>query len=95
MANRHTHKKLRAETRARMARTGEGYQTARQRILTLAIMLPTTVDLVPFRFFGRSMTLATAEGSVVHSIAVLTPALRSSQSYALPLAAWFRPRGVN
>jgi hypothetical protein len=78
-----------------MARTGEGYQTARQRILIGTNVLPTTVDLVPFRFFGMPMTLATAEGSVVQSIAVLTPAPRSAQSYPLPLAAWFRPQGVN
>jgi hypothetical protein len=58
-------------------------------------MLPTTVDLVPFRFFGVAMTLATAEGSGIHSIAVLAPAQRSAHSYPLPLAAWFRPRGVN
>jgi hypothetical protein len=29
MANRHCHKKLRAEIRSRMARTGESYQKAR------------------------------------------------------------------
>jgi hypothetical protein len=95
MANRHCHKKLRAEIRARMEKTGEGYQTARQRILAKSNALRSAVDLVPFRFFGVPMTLATAEGGVVHSIAVLRPASRSSQSYPLPLAAWYRPRGVN
>ena len=33
MANRHSHKKLRADIQQRMAATGESYQGARQRIL--------------------------------------------------------------
>ena len=93
MANRHSHKKLRAEVRARMGRTGESYQAARERVL--ATSMHTAVDLVPFRFFGVPMTLATAEGSVLHSVAVLGHAPRSARSYQLPLARWLRPRGVN
>jgi hypothetical protein len=95
MSNRHTHKKLRAEARARMVRTGESYQLARQRILSRSHDPSMGVDLVPFRFFGVPMTLATAEGSAVHSIAVLSATPRSSRSYSLPLAAWLSPRGVN
>ncbi len=93
MANRHSHKKLRAEVRARMATTGESYQTARKRVL--ARSRHTAVDLVPFRFFGVPMTLATAEGSVLHSVAVLRHAPRSARRYTLPFAAWLRPHGVN
>jgi hypothetical protein len=95
MANRHSHKKLRAEIRARMAKTGESYQTARQRILMRANEQHPEVDLVPFRFFGVPMTLATAEGRSVHSVAVLRATPKFSRSYPLPLAAWLLPRGVN
>jgi hypothetical protein len=95
MANRHSHKKLRAEIRARMATTGESYQAARQRILMRTRETRTNVDLVPFRFFGVPLTLATAEGGVVHSIAVLGLGPRSTRPYPLPLAAWLMPRGVN
>jgi hypothetical protein len=93
MANRHSHKKLLAEIRVRMVRTGESYQAARQRILRHTGEERTRVDLVPFRFFGVPMTLATSEGSVVHSVAVLRPT--SDRSYPLPLAAWLLPQGVN
>jgi hypothetical protein len=93
MANRHSHKKLRAEIRVRMASTGESYQAARARIVTRA--MDVEIDLVPFRFFGVPMTLATAEGRIVHSIAVLRATRGSAPSYPLPVAAWLRPRGVN
>jgi hypothetical protein len=95
MANRHSHKKLRAEIRARMAKTGESYQAARQRILVRTGERGTRVDLVPFRFFGVPMTLVTMEGPVVHSLAVLKPVPTSSRSYPLPLAAWLSPQGLN
>ncbi len=95
MANRRTHKKLRAEIRARMATTGESYQAARQRILLRAVENGARVDLVPFHYFGVPMTLATAEGNVVHSVAVLRPAPTSGRSYPLPLAAWLLPQGLN
>ena len=74
MANRHSHKKLRAEIRARMAKTGQSYQAARQRILARTADHGPAVDLVPFRFFGLPMTLAIAEGGVVQSVAVLRSA---------------------
>lgn len=95
MANRHSHKKLRAEVYARMAQTGESYQAARQRIVMRTREKGSPVDLVPFRFFGMPMTLATTEGGVVHSVAVLRATPTSSRSYPLPLAAWLLPRGVN
>lgn len=93
MANRHSHKKLRAEVRARMTTTGESYQTAWAGAVTRS--RHTSMDLVPFRFFGLPMTLATAEGSVLHSVAVLRHAPRSTRSYPLPFAMWLRPQGVN
>jgi len=95
MANRHSHKKLRAEIRARMTKTGESYQAARQRILMRTNGQHADVDLVPFRFFGVPLTLATTEGSVVHFVAVLRAIPRSSRTYPLPLAAWLLPQGVN
>jgi hypothetical protein len=94
MANRHSHKKLRAEIRVRMARTGESYQAARARIVARS-NVDVEIDLVPFRFFGVPMTLATAEGRIVHSVAVLRATRGSAPSYPLPLAAWLRPQGVN
>jgi hypothetical protein len=68
MANRHTHKKLRAEIRARMAQTGESYQRARARILAprVSAVGPQT-DLVAFSCFGIPATLATIE---MHGMAV-------------------------
>lgn len=95
MANRHSHKKLRAEIRALMTETGESYQAARQRILVRTVGKQTRVDLVPFRYFGVPMTLATTEGRVVHSVAVLRSTPTSSRAYPLPLAAWLSPQGVN
>jgi hypothetical protein len=78
-----------------MAQTGESYQAARHRILLRIGEERTRVDLVPFRFFGMPMTLATSEGGVVHSVAVLRSTPTASRSYPLPLAAWLVPQGVN
>jgi len=62
MANRHTHKKLRAEIRARIKATGETYQQARARILSRATSLNVArTDLVPLVYFGLPATLATFE----------------------------------
>ncbi len=94
MANRHSHKKLRAEILGRMARTGESYQAAREHIVRRSTEARTEIDLVPFRFFGVPMTLTTSEGSVVHSVAVLGRP-RSSRSFPLPFVAWLSPQGVN
>jgi hypothetical protein len=94
MANRHSHKKLRAEILTRMAQTGESYQVAREHIVRRSTESRTEVDLVPFRFFGVPMTLATAEGGLVHCVAVLGRP-RSGRSFSLPLTAWLSPQGVN
>jgi hypothetical protein len=59
MANRHGHKKLRAEIRARMATTGEGYQLARQRILSRAAGEPSSKgEFFRTEYFGVSLTFA-------------------------------------
>jgi hypothetical protein len=63
MANRHSHTKLRAEIRARMASTGESYQTAHRRILALRSSAPrverTDVpDLIATTYFGMPITVA-------------------------------------
>jgi hypothetical protein len=99
MANRHAHKKLRAEIRARMARTGESFQAARNRIVSRAVLHAIAVDLVPFSRFGVPMTLATFEGETVDSFAVLgqVPRLAASmpRSFLVPTMRFLRPRGVN
>jgi hypothetical protein len=64
MANRHSHKKLRAEIRARMASTGETYQTARQRILLRSgDPQPPSArgELLQVEYFGVPLTLALLE----------------------------------
>ncbi|WP_437315238.1 hypothetical protein [Sorangium sp. So ce385] len=63
MGNRHHHKKLRADVRARMARTGESYQRALARILDeRSSPAPARgVDLVPIAYFGAPAALATFE----------------------------------
>ncbi|WP_437965983.1 hypothetical protein WMF04_41160 [Sorangium sp. So ce260] len=63
MGNRHHHKKLRADVRARMARTGESYQKALARILDerSAPAPARGVDLVPIEYFGAPAALATFE----------------------------------
>jgi hypothetical protein len=63
MGNRHHHKKLREQVRARMARTGESYQKALARIHAerASLVRRDTVDLVPVQYFGVVATLATYE----------------------------------
>jgi hypothetical protein len=63
MGNRHHHKKLREQVRARMARTGESYQKALARLCADRASLErgNTVDLVPIQYFGVAATLATYE----------------------------------
>lgn len=94
MANRHSHKKLRAEILARMTRTGESYQRARQRILADAQDSAPRLDadLVRFRFFGAPMTLATTAGGVVDTVAILNGRERP---LPVPRLVWLLPRGVN
>lgn len=95
MANRHANKKLRAAVRRRMARTGESYQTARQRVLEDQQRTESPVDLVPFTYFGIPLTLVTSELDDIHAIAAIRHTGYPMQSYPVPLAAWYRPRGVN
>ena len=65
MANRHSHKKLRAEVRARMASTGESHQAALQRIRTRradpSADRPRTPDLIATNYFGVPITVAAYE----------------------------------
>jgi hypothetical protein len=64
MGNRHHHKKLRAQVRARMGRTGESYQQALAQI-TAERSLPrsghSSVDLLRIEYFGVTATIATYE----------------------------------
>ncbi len=62
MANRHSHKKLRAEIRAWMARTGENYQKARHRLLEHRVGRQDGADLIAITYFGVPVTVATFEG---------------------------------
>jgi hypothetical protein len=73
MANRHAHKKLRAEIQTRMAATGESYQQAHARVATrrLSPTAPQT-DLVPVSYYGVPLALATIEMHGM-SVAVLVP----------------------
>jgi hypothetical protein len=61
MANRHTHKKLRAEICARMTRTGESYQKSRACILSQRRLPEVRADLVAVTWYGLPVTLATYE----------------------------------
>lgn len=66
MANRHSHKKLRAEIRARMASTGESHQTALRRILASRsherrVEGSGVPDLIATSYFGVPITLAAYE----------------------------------
>ena len=76
MANRHAHKKLRAEIRIRMAATGESYQQAHARVATrrVSATAPQT-DLVPVSYYGIPLALATIEMHGM-SVAVLVPSSR-------------------
>ncbi len=91
MANRHAHKKLRAEIRARMTETGESYQAARRRVLARSRQQAGAVDLVPFTYFGLPVTLATREAGLFNTVTVL----RHAPASALPWMTWLRPKGVN
>jgi hypothetical protein len=80
MANRHHHKKLRAEARARMARTGESYQQARQRVLappsSAAVQAFSGFDLLEFSYFGKPAILASWHSYGVAVAIVLSEAVR-------------------
>jgi hypothetical protein len=100
MANRHAHKKLRAQIRARVQATGETYQQARTRILTPAPSLDDGgTDLIPLSYFGVPGTLATIVFRGVPVFAFV-PSSKSwgagyPHPYPLPLLRGLRaPRGV-
>jgi hypothetical protein len=80
MANRHSHKKLRAQARARMARTGESYQQARHRLLALQPSLSTQAvsgfDLLEFSYFGKPAVLASWHSYGVPVAIVLSEAVK-------------------
>jgi hypothetical protein len=103
MANRHHHKKLRAEVLARMKATGESYQRALAAVRVGAEAAGPrpragTVDLVHFTIFGRPMALATFAGNAVDTFAVFGAAPRSadpSSLLSLPTMRFLRPRGLN
>lgn len=85
MANRHAHKKLRAEIRARMRKTGETYQQARTRVLSprRPARVPRTA-LVPCAYFGLPGTLATIEMHGVTVSMLLPSAKLWGQGYPHP-----------
>lgn len=99
MANRHAHKKLRAEIRARMAATGESYQQAHARVATRQVTTAPQTDLVPVSYFGIPVALATIESHGV-SIAALVPSSRlwrhgcPAQSPVPLMRAAMRSRGA-
>jgi hypothetical protein len=105
MANRHAHKKLRLAARARMATTGETYQTARARILQLhqpAGRPPATpratdssVDLLSIRYFGVPAALATFEIAGRLAVLVVSSAHRSAPFPQNPVVALGPPRVVH
>jgi hypothetical protein len=90
MANRHAHKKLRAEIRARMRVTGESYQRARARILRSGRV---RAELTVAQHFGRPRTIATIE---VYGVALnmVVPRLDARDTPLSTLRASL-PRGVN
>jgi hypothetical protein len=101
MANRHAHKKLRAEIRARMALTGETYQQAQARLRSLRPPALASdpggprADLIAVAYHGLPATLATIQ---MHGMAVafLMPSQRLwRHGYPLTspvplLRAWMR-----
>jgi hypothetical protein len=58
MANRHAHKRLRAEVRARMRKTGASYQRTLERIRKQS---RARVALTPILVFGHPRAIATLE----------------------------------
>jgi hypothetical protein len=100
MANRHSQKKLRAAVRARMARTGESYQQARQRLLALwpsssaSAQAVSGFDLLEFSYFGKPAVLASWHSYGVPVALVLSEAVRRPlmfPRFALPSAL---PKGA-
>jgi hypothetical protein len=99
MGNRNHHKKLRAEARATMARTGESYQKVLVRLRARAQRRPAAearqVDLLPVTYFGLPVTLATFEilGNV--SCVMISAHHRARPFPDNPLLALSRDRSSN
>lgn len=91
MGNRHHDKKLRAEVRARMARTGETYQQALERIRgrrRARDPRDPEVDLVAIDWFGGTAALATIRNMGITSFFVVSaPASRGP--FAVPMRRIF------
>lgn len=88
MGNRHHHKKLRAQVRARMSKTGETYQQALAHIL--AQHTPSahgSVELVAVDYFGVAATLATYELAGRLACLVVSGGPRSGPFPVSPLVA--------
>jgi hypothetical protein len=95
MANRHSHKKLRAEVKARMARTGESYQEARRRIQaegSRPARAPSAhyeldaFELTEFTYFGKPAMLATwTTFGTAHGAMLLTDIVRHPLLWSKPL----------
>jgi hypothetical protein len=99
MANRHAHKKLRAEICARMRKTGESYQKARASILSERRLPNVRADLLAVTWYGLPVTLATYETNDL-SGAILIPSSKLwGHGYPNPfphyaLLALMRSRGA-
>jgi hypothetical protein len=99
MANRRSHKKLRAEAKARMARTGESYQRALQQVLAererhelcrveYCRMEHSEFDgfeLTEFTYFGKPAMLATWQSFGTHGAMLLSDTLRHTLLWSKPL----------
>ena len=100
MANRHAHKKLRAEVRARMAASGETYQQALGRVEPRPVSRSAVqTDLVAVSYYGIPLALATIEMRGM-AVSVLVPSSRlwrhgyPAQSPVPLMRAAFRSRGA-
>lgn len=100
MANRRSHKKVRAEARARMAQTGESYQRALQHVLAEQVRrerFPAEheeldgCELTEFTYFGKPAMLATWRSFGTHGAMLLSDTLRHGLLWSKPL---FGKRGV-
>lgn len=96
MANRHSHKKLRAEIRARMAATGETYQKAHWQILGARAKTPNagSADLVPITYFGVPATLATFEALGRLFVMLVSSPVRAHPFPANPMLGMLGTRSV-
>jgi hypothetical protein len=100
MANRHSHKKRRAEVRARMARTCESYQQALEAVRAARAMfeVPAIESVVTFEHFGQTRMLVITErfGMPMVMLMPLPQAAGSKEPKAMrPTMSWLTSRGTN